>query len=561
MNKTVNINLGGMFFHIDEDAYQKLSHYFDAIKRSLNNSNGQDEIIKDIEMRVAELFLQKNSTGRQVITLKEVDEVIIIMGQPEDYRLDNEESSNQETFHAEPIRTNKKLYRDMDNGVIGGVLSGLGHYFGVDKVWLRIFMLVLIFFFGTGILAYLVLWIIMPAAVTTSEKLEMTGKPVTISNIEKKVKESFDNVSNKIKNANYDHLGNQVKTGADKIAASAGTIFLTIFNIIAKIIGILLILGTLPVLAVLLIGIFTLNSAENFPFQFRDLYEASNYLDFPLWGVGLMSFFLIGIPVFYLMILGFKLLITKMKPLGNYVNYTLLAVWIMSISCLIYLSIAKETQTAAKGKIINKEVLPMQSNDTLNIQMIYNQKYSNSVQDHIGYEIVEGENNNKILYSDNVEFAFLKSNDKKVYLEISKESKSKSISNAKEIANKIIYEYAFDGKNLTLNDYLLTDSKQKIRNQKVSLTLYIPENVPFKFDENIIERNDSYDSLFSFNNDNSGEIYILQNNQLICLSCFQVGEELIIEEINQTSIDSTNHNKTTQSKGLTYDKDGKIIKI
>ena len=133
MNKTVNINLGGMFFHIDEDAYQKLSRYFEAIKRSLTNSNGQDEIIKDIEMRIAELFAEKHSAGKQVISIRELDEVIAVMGQPEDYRIDNDDTEQSKQNFTNQSRPIKKLYRDKDGGMIGGVSAGLGHYFGIDK--------------------------------------------------------------------------------------------------------------------------------------------------------------------------------------------------------------------------------------------------------------------------------------------------------------------------------------------------------------------------------------------------------------------------------------------
>ena len=126
MNKTVNINLGGMFFHIDEDAYQKLTRYFEAIKRSLNNSSGQDEIIKDIEMRVSELLNEKQKTDKHVVGLKDVDEVIAVMGQPEDYRIDDEEAGNSgPNFSNSSSSTTKKLYRDTENGMIGGVLAGL----------------------------------------------------------------------------------------------------------------------------------------------------------------------------------------------------------------------------------------------------------------------------------------------------------------------------------------------------------------------------------------------------------------------------------------------------
>src|SRR6186713_1217318 len=134
MNKTVNINLGGMFFHIDEDAYQKLTRYFDAIKRSLAKSSGQEEIIKDIEIRVSELLTEKQKSEKHVVTLREVDEVIAVMGQPEDYIIEEDGPNTNTSNNYSAQTTTKKLYRDKDNGMLGGVLAGLGHYFGIDKV-------------------------------------------------------------------------------------------------------------------------------------------------------------------------------------------------------------------------------------------------------------------------------------------------------------------------------------------------------------------------------------------------------------------------------------------
>ena len=145
MNKTVNINIGGLIFHIDEDAYQKLTRYFDAIKRSLSNSSGKDEIMKDIEMRVAELLIEKQKSDKHVINNKDVDEVIVVMGQPEDYRIDDENDSASDTKEPYyPYTKPKKLYRDKDRGTIAGVCTGLGHYFGIDAVWLKI-----LFFFSS----------------------------------------------------------------------------------------------------------------------------------------------------------------------------------------------------------------------------------------------------------------------------------------------------------------------------------------------------------------------------------------------------------------------------
>ena len=107
MNKTVNINIGGLFFHIDEDAFQKLTRYFEAIKRSLSNSSGKDEIMKDIEMRVAELLTEKQKSDKHVINNKDVDEVIVVMGQPEDYRIDDDSNQTQSEPYY-PYRRSKK---------------------------------------------------------------------------------------------------------------------------------------------------------------------------------------------------------------------------------------------------------------------------------------------------------------------------------------------------------------------------------------------------------------------------------------------------------------------
>ena len=318
MNKTVNINLGGMFFHIDEDAYQKLTRYFDAIKRSLSYSSGQDEILKDIEMRVSELLNEKQKTEKHVVGLKDVDEVIAVMGQPEDYRIDDEEAGKTSQNYTSASHSNtRKLYRDKDNGMVGGVLAGLGHYFGIDKVWLRIFFLILFFAWGTGVLAYIILWIVMPEAVTTAEKLEMTGEPVTISNIEKKVREEFENVSEKFKNANYDEMGNRVKTGAEKIGSSLSDFIIAVLIVFSKFLGVILIIAGLFILAALFIAVFTLGTSSVINVPWQGFIEAGNFTDYPVWTFGLIMFFAVGIPFFFLSLLGFKLLSPNLKSIGN----------------------------------------------------------------------------------------------------------------------------------------------------------------------------------------------------------------------------------------------------
>ena len=368
MNKTVNINIGGLIFHIDEDAYQKLSKYFEAIKRSLSNSSGQDEIMKDIEMRVAELLTDRQQSDKHVINNKDVEEVITVMGQPEDYRIDDDsEQPKTETYYTSSSR--KKLYRDKDRGTIAGVCTGLGHYFGVESLWFKILFLIFVFAgFGSGIIAYFILWIAVPKAITTSEKLEMTGQPVTISSIEKKVREEFENVSEKFKNADYDKLGNQVKYGAERVGNGIGDVLIKIFGAFAKVLGALILVFSAMSLVGLLIGMFTVGSTSFINAPWQRYIDAVNYTDVPLWAFSLLSFLAIGIPLFFFLLLGLKLMVNNMKSIGSPIKYSLLAIWILAVGALVFIGIKQSTERAFDGKVVTKEMINVQPNDTLKIK-------------------------------------------------------------------------------------------------------------------------------------------------------------------------------------------------
>jgi phage shock protein PspC (stress-responsive transcriptional regulator) len=535
MNKTVNINLGGMVFHIDEDAYQKLSRYFDAIKRSLSNANGQDEIIKDIELRIAELISEKHNSDKQVISIKEIDEIITVMGQPEDYRIEDEANTTSANTYNDNS-TNKKLYRDKENGMVGGVLAGLGHYFGVDKVWLRILLLVMVFAWGTGVLAYIILWIVMPEAVTTAEKLEMKGEPVTISNIEKKVREEFDTVSEKIKNVDYDKMGNQVKTGAEKFATSLGDVLMNVFKVFAKFLGIILIMTSLAMLVILFIGVFTLGSTAFIDFPWQDFVNAGNFSDYPIWAFGVLMFIAVGIPFFFLLLLGFKLLSPSIKSIGNIAKYTLLALWLIAIGILISIGIKQATEFAVSGRIIKKETIALKENDTLYIKFKHNDYYAKNINEHNDFMITQDSSNANVIYSNQVRISILKTDEKLPYLQIEKEAKGKSLSEARKTAETIKYGYKIVGNQLILDNYLLTDFKNKYRDQEVELFLYLPEGTLLKPDSSVQDYDNSDDSFFNLHFSSDNYIYKVGSSQIKCLNCPH--EENEWNDIDENDTDS-----------------------
>ncbi|WP_412463708.1 PspC domain-containing protein [Flavobacterium mekongense] len=581
MNKTVNINIGGLFFHIDEDAYQKLSRYFDAIKRSLSNSSGKDEIMKDIEMRVAELLTEKQKSDKHVINNKDVDEVIVVMGQPEDYRIDDDGTETKsEPFFASTNR--KKLYRDKDRGLIGGVCTGLGHYFGVEAVWIKIIFLLLAFT-SFGVIAYLILWIATPKAVTTSEKLEMTGEPVTISNIEKKVREEFESVSNKFKNANYDEMGNQVKTGAERVAGGLGDIIMKIFGVFAKVLGSIILVFSAMSLAGLFIGLFTFGTTSFIDAPWQRYVEAVNYTDVPLWAFGLLCFLAIGIPLFFFLLLGLKLLVSNMKSLSAAVKYSLLAIWILAVGSLVVIGIKQSTESAFEGKVVTKETINIQPTDTLQIKFVSNDFFSKNVDEHEEFIFTQDSAKNEVIYSNQISFE-IKSTDKtQPYLQIEKLADGKSFKEANERAEKIRYGFKIVGNQLLLDNYLLTEMASKFRDQRVELYLYLPKGTVFVTDETVQHFDESDNDFFNLHHSSDEYIYKVNENQVKCLNCpadeneyndveggIQTEEINIIDEsdssetvtvkINGKVVTETKSGKKDKKGKLTVGSDGVIIK-
>ena len=588
MNKTVNINLGGMFFYIDEDAFQKMTRYFDAIKKSLNHSSGTDEILKDIEMRIAELIAAKHTNDKQVINLKELDEVIAVMGQPEDYRIDDENTDGPTpNFGTTQNTASKKLFRDKENGMIGGVLAGLGHYFGIDKVWLRIFLLIAIFFYGTGILIYIILWIVMPEAITTADKLEMKGEPINISNIEKKVKAEYENIADKVKNIDYDKAGNQIKMTAEKAGSSFGDFIISFLKIVAKIIGVVLIINSITVLSFVLIGIFTLGSGAFIDFPWQSFAETANFTDYPIWSFGLLMFFAVGIPFFFLMILGFKLLIPTMKSIGNIANYSLLAIWIVAVGITISLGVSQAMAFSTDGRTVKKEMIKINPTDTLMIKFQHNSYFSKDIYDREDFLITEDSTGNKIIYSTDVSLRIVKTDEKLPYLQIENEASGKTLSEAKNRAEKIKYKFVIQNNKLILDNYFLTPIENKFRSQNVKITLYLPKGILFKVDESVEEFDQSDDDYFNLQFNSDEYIYKVIENEVICTNCpanenensnngtttkttsLNVnGEAIIIKETTKNNeviktevigeqVNTTNNNS---KKGLSVDKNGVIIK-
>jgi len=520
MNKTVNINLAGIFFHIDEDAYAKLQHYLDAIKRSFTNTQGKEEIIADIEARIAELFNEKKKEDRQVIGIKEVEEVIAIMGQPEDYMVDEEIFEDEPVYTKTTKSSGKQLFRDTEHSYVGGVSSGLGHYLGIDFIWVRILWILLtIFSSGAFILIYIALWIFVPEAKTTADKLAMRGEEVTISNIEKKIREGFDNVTGKVKDVDYQKYGNQARNGANSAATAIGDIITFILKVFVKLIGIVLIILAGSVLISLFVGLFTVGT-----FGIIDA-PWSSYVEMavsgaPLWLLWLLGFLIVGIPFFFLFVLGLKILVGKLRSIGTPAKLVLLGLWILALVGATVIGIQQATHRAFDGEQVISETLPISANDTLYLGMQSDSNYSSSIYRSTDFKIKYNDNDEKVLYSSDVRLIVKATKDSLAKLEVVKSAEGKDYKEAKERAQNIDYNTSFSGNELLLNSFFTSPAEFKYRDQEVKVTLYLPEGTTLFADNNT--------STFHRNTDYWGDILIygdeekflkITEDEAICEDC------------------------------------------
>jgi len=512
MNKTVTINIAGLFFHIDEDAYIKLSDYLDAIKNSLN-TEGKEEIISDIESRIAEIFSEKIDPKTGVISMIDVENIIQIMGQPEDYRLDDENESqgesNQYKKEDNYTQRQRKLFRDPEKRVLGGVLSGLANYFGIDVVWIRVLFILLIFVYGSSIIIYPILWIIIPKAKTVADILEMKGEPVNISNIEKQVRENIDQLGNNIKNIDT----NKIKA----VGVTAGEVIMKVIGITCMFFGILGIIGAFIMLFAL--NTISYSNLNGFPIE-----EIIN-LGYPFWSVTITLFAVLFIPGLILFLVGLSCMYKNIKYVGL-ISILLGFIWAIAIIFFTVIMIEIESKNDLIKKYIDdttkvtivKKSLDHVANDTLNIDFIRDPRL---------YGMNDSLSNGKIYKEeDDIEFEIKTTTNKDGYFEIITEA-SYSKSSSIEINNNssktsftetpTILEYysKINNNNIEFANAILTEkNNQEKYNNSVKIILYLPSS-------KIVRINKSNDINIDFHNHIQKGInsYKLIDDKLECISC------------------------------------------
>lgn len=336
MKKTLTINLGGTVFHIDEDAYLLLDKYLSNLRIHFKHEEGSDEIMDDFERRISELFGERIKLGHEVITVVEVEDVIKRMGKPEELfeesSADHQERS-VETGTKEKQGGSRRLFRNPDDRMIGGVAGGLSAYLGWDSSVVRITLFLFLFIsHGVVIPLYLLLWIVMPEAKTASEKLQMHGKSVTVENIGKTVTDGFEKVSQHVAESDKpDKPRSAFQRILDVFVAIVG-VFLKVFLIL---IAILLFPPLLLVVFVLVVVLFALVFGGGMGLLYTILpgmhwNSFETYPEIALILGSLSTILLIGIPIVAVAYMIMSLLF-NLKPMSSGVKWTFLILWVIAV--------------------------------------------------------------------------------------------------------------------------------------------------------------------------------------------------------------------------------------
>lgn len=247
MKKVTNITLGGFVFAVEEDAYEKLSQYLSGIERTFSTNADYSEISLDIENAIAEKFTQTGKGEKHAVSLSDVERVITEMGTPEAVASEEigTESEHTEEPKEEATTTENKerrFYRDTDDVIIAGVASGIARYFDIDPVVVRLFFVISLFFNGFGFFAYVILWLIVPPAVTTAEKYAMRGNRVTIEEITEQVKKNVQKIDEKKLGETTRGIWANIRGFLQNVFSFLGKFIQFFFKIITVIVGFALLL-------------------------------------------------------------------------------------------------------------------------------------------------------------------------------------------------------------------------------------------------------------------------------------------------------------------------------
>ncbi|MFV0217201.1 PspC domain-containing protein [Empedobacter falsenii] len=514
MDKTVSISIGGFSFVLDEIAYNKLKTYLQDVKTSLRGTEGIEDIIEDVEIRIAELFRERLKF-REVVNEDDINFVIATMGHPDQYKVEDEDgettsstnssytsSSNNQSYGGQQTGA-KRLYRDPDDTIVTGLSAGLAHYMGVDPWFVRAIWLVLLVLgvatlgvsFWLVVFCYFILLIFVPKAKTTSEKLQMYGQPANIDTLKKNVVQASETVV----------------SGGKELSNKLGGVFGVFGRLLLWFIGFIILSSGIGLIVAGFFFFFT--TWTEMPTELFGYIVEEEWMSM---AAKIFGGILMVIPGVLLTILGVKCFWNRVT-VSKAVIFGSIALWFVALFAIIGISISTASKFRNSVEMTEDKVLNIPS-DTLQIEFTNreegNYRYSgfNDLE-----QLIDEEGNLVIpIYKT---FDIEESNDNNVHLEIRYSSKGGSKEEAKRNLESIKYNYQLEGNKLNLDKFVKIPKNGKFREQTVDIKIYVPKNkVLFVRKSNSVNiRSGQYDT--DYFNDLNNNYFAFNGKKIVCLNC------------------------------------------
>lgn len=518
MKKSFSVNISGVIFQVDEDAYEKLHRYLDRLNLHFANTEGKDEIIADIEQRIAEMLTQKLGDHR-VVTLAHIEEVVSALGEPVDF----EDGTTEEPI-LRGRRYRRRLYRDPDDKVLGGVAGGMGSYFNTDPLWFRIAFIVLTIFGGSGILVYLILWLIIPEARTAAERLEMRGEEININNIERTIKEEMADIRRRFGDWKQEG-GRKKKDEARRVISSGGqilgTLLLVAFRLVAGLVG-------LALFAVVFMLIFSLVvpgiSLHGFPMLYGiSVHEAlmvATGSPGTAWMVLTAVLVILLLPLFGLLWAGIRLLFNIRKG-SRWAGRAFSAIWGLAILFLVVASVITVNDFSTKGHLDDSIVTLPISSDTLTIGMVPITSPDLFLLDDRASEFMSmyiTRTREGILMAGKPVIRFKQSHDENTMVSTTRHARGSSHRVATERASALEHTIKTDSTLIDINHLFTLPHNAHYRDQGLVVTIYLPEGRVFLLDPFMRQRYHQIEDMQPLWDKNMPNKYLMMKNNALVVA-------------------------------------------
>lgn len=491
MNKTIIININGIIFHIEEDAYEVLKNYMTDVKRHFANAEDSLEITTDIENRIAEMLSDMLAReNRQVVVAGDIAAIIAQMGTVEDFETSG--ADHKDGFAGyQTFTDNRKLFRDPDDHLLGGVCAGIANYFDMETVWIRIAFAIAFCFGGTGLMLYIILWIVVPKAESRADRMAMKGEKLNLEGFKRNFEEELKNV-----HATFKSAGTEARPFVYKARDFFGDflhhfgVFLQGFGrVLLKMFGVIILMMCFGFFVAALVGFIAILGYSHdiyhlFPFTIIAPNNGHNSMIF------FSAFALVVIPIIAIAALTLKVVFNTVG-LNKSAGYTLLIVWIGSLSIVIYYT----------AKIANQFKVNESFTQTINIKPnkagVYHLTLNDikflTKEDSMRMDINRDFNGRVIMDDDNhdngmprnVEIYVEKTDQHNVVLEERFSAQGANDEDALRNARGVKYNFIQKDSLLTFDRSLQIPHGKLWRDQRVKLTLKIPVGTILVIDENL----------------------------------------------------------------------------